>query len=581
MKRLLSAAGVVFLTALMFSACGGGGGGGSNGGGAPLATGLFSKTTPTAVSYNYYPWNTNDVKMQLLYPANQVNGSGNIKAIRFQLANNNGSAVTCPGTTIRLAHTLATALTTTFANNLAGGKGSFVTVLNVVTVTIPIGTMNSWFEIPFTTTFNYNGVDNLLVQIEKTAACSLDIATNTGNVASTRVYSYAADGNPAIGEYNAHTAGIGPDGDSNTLQFVFAGGTDAVIRSGAALYNVVPFSITSRHHVQMLHLASEINGSGPITGLGMVARGTTPTVAGSYKMTVKLGHALASALTTTFAANFKDSPVTVASAMTFTIPAGNPAGTVIWLPITGAFNYNGTDNLIVDIQVDAVTADNGWQARTSGANVRLLAYPGDTTGILDNQAYDTVFRFNGGTIDVLAADFAVNLSGSNQVFGTASAGGGQVQNLYDNTLLGTAGTINSVSVRLYNNSSTAATLTNFKVYMGHTGKAGYSLADSYASNMNENKLVYSGAFTIPAGLEAGDWITIPLQTPFTYDPSKNLSILFTSDNNNSGSTNLNVIASFTDPTRFPAYAVGTDDNAVFAPSWFYPGGVCVRLGITR
>jgi hypothetical protein len=81
------------------------------------------------------------------------------------------------------------------------------------------------------------------------------------------------------------------------------------------------------------------------------------TTANDYVVTVRLGHTTLSALAGSFAANFNSgAPVTVASGLSFKVPAGIPVGHPIWIPLSGVFNYNGTDNLIVDIEVSGARA---------------------------------------------------------------------------------------------------------------------------------------------------------------------------------------------------------------------------------
>ena len=82
-------------------------------------------------------------------------------------------------------------------------------------------------------------------------------------------------------------------------------------------------------HVQQHHLASDINGSGPITGIAMISNVTT-LVAASYTVNVTLGHTSLSTLTNTFADNFDSgNPLMIAAALTFNIPADVPGGTPV------------------------------------------------------------------------------------------------------------------------------------------------------------------------------------------------------------------------------------------------------------
>ncbi len=581
--------GAVLLLTSLLAACGGGDGGGfffppggGNGGAPPpLTAGTFVKTYGPAASVNSnYPFSDADIKHQTLYTASEVGGAGKISALHFRRSTAAATPVTCPNATVRLGHTSLSALTSDFASNI--DRSSLVTVLNNATVAIPAGAINTWFEIPFTTPFGYNGVDNLVVEIEKTAGCTNNVLVTffDGGVPGQRAYSIAADSNPDTAQHNQFTANA-VDVLQPWAKFTFAGGDDPVrYPVTQATGNSLPFAASSgNRHVQMLHLSDDINGSGPITGIAMISN-EAPTNAASYTVNIKLGHttlAAFTALANTFASNFNvGSPATVAIAATFTVPAGVPAGTPIWLPLSGTFNYNGIDNLIVDIEVTGtVTEDTRIAMDDTIAGRRLYAAVGAATGTVAAGAYHTVFRFNGAPVQVMPLTNSVNTL----VLGSTDPGG-QIQNLYDSTSLGTGGRITNVAVRLFGSTLTATSLANYKVYMGHTAKTQYNIADTYASNMDENMPVFNGTLTIPAGLKQGDWVSIPLQTPFTYDPGKNLSILFTSDFGAAG----NAVYEHVDSTRFPLHAGYRVDNAVDTggtPSWIYHGAVNVQLQIEK
>ena len=47
--------------------------------------------------------------------------------------------------------------------------------------------------------------------------------------------------------------------------------------------------------------------------------------------------------------------------------------------------------------------------------------------------------------------------------------------------------------------------------------------------MDDATIVFNGTFSMPAGLISGDWVEIPLTTPFAYNPTKNLVVQMASD----------------------------------------------------
>ncbi|MGA3280729.1 MAG: hypothetical protein ABSD50_07080 [Smithella sp.] len=238
-------------------------------------------------------------------------------------------------------------------------------------------------------------------------------------------------------------------------------------------------------------------------------------------------------MTTTYANNFNiGTPVVVANAQTFTVPAGVPYGTYVWIPIPdGTFIYDGTDNLIVQIETTAVTnaLEVWWLDSNLGTNTRVVGNPGDTVGsVTDGSQYLIKFRFAGGTVDVITG------GGSNESFPFSSTLNNKRQYLYFAEELGTKGTITKVACRLLSNSN-ASNYNNFTVVIGHTTSTSLGSA-MFSGNMADAQTVFSGTFTVPAGLGAGDWIEIPLSTPFAYDGKRNLVVQMstlagTADNN--------------------------------------------------
>lgn len=572
-KYAIAALMAVSIAALLV-ACGGGGGvPAAAPASAQLAVGTFTKQSGTTVNgNNIYPIAspTMDVKTQHLYYASEVGGSGKITKIRLQLGGANAVAVTCPNVTVTMGQTNLTALTTSFAGNVNTGQGSQVTVLNNAAITIPIGAANSWVDIPLTTPFDYNGVDNLVVGFESTTKCTGQVFFNIFNAATNRrAVATATDTVAGVAEYNSTTASV--DVTQNLMQFVFAGGDDVALaadRSGANLNTIAPAS-TGRS--QFLILASDINGSGPITGIQFKPSAALAGAAtATYKITLSHVPAATTALaSTTFASNVGTNPTVVANGVSVTLPVGT---TEWWVPLTGSFNYDGTSNLLIDVEA-TVTAGPFAVAYQNAGGSRIMTAPttSATTGLIYTRTLEPKLRFNGGQVVVAAAGI---IGSSGQPLGGQSPGG-QMQSLYTNDVLGTSGSINNVYVRL-STASVATSLTNYKLYMGHTTKQTLLITDSYASNMNENATVMSGTLTIPAGLQAGDWVKIPLSTPFTYDSTKNLSILFTTD---VGSANNNMVS-----TSIAGSSVGRNDNAVTSsgvPTWSYSSILDLKLDISK
>ena len=562
----------VCIIAFFISLTGCGGGGGSaavvNGDGA--AKGTFKKS----IAYNTSSWGNlfyghHTLRFHLLYRAEDIKGSGNISMLRFRLDDALLADVTCNNTTLKMGHTSAANLTTTFADAIETGQGSFVTLLDNATITIPAATAGSYFEIPLPSAFNYNGVDNLLIEISRSSACSGDVTLDIGT---------AVGYDATLRAIDSDTAASGVLYDNNmTVSFQFSGGDNEVTFSGAGS-DTHPFSDISQGKVQILYTPSEINGSGPISGIGFQMAGTS--LENDVTYTLKLGHA-ASLLSTTFADNFDvDTPVTLADNVSFTIPAGIPGGEYFWVPIPeGTFTYNGTDVLLLEIDVSSATAVTTLVCNASEPGRRAVGDSGaDIASSIDGHAYNTKFRFKGAPVQVMPTGD----SSSGQVLGgIVNTGAGQIQSLYTPDMVGTGGTVTDISVRLTMD-SVAATIPNYKIYMGSTAKNLLDIAETYDSNMElSSSLVFDGSFDIPAGLKAGDWLTIPLQTPFTYDPTRNMTIFFMAD---SGSPGNNRVSASSDVSWFPSHSVGLNDNATAVtgmPGWVFDGIVSVRLNISK
>lgn len=511
---------MAILAALALATCDDGGSSDSGGPGRePLPAGEFTREVALSVEtavvtelvsssipFRHYQW---------LYKPADIGGSGPVASIFFRRSGATASpGITCPHVTIKLAHTdvenlggAGTDMTLNIAN-----KGSAVTVLDDGTYTIPAGDTGEYFEIPLEAGFDYNGVDNLVVDITRTAVCSGDQDLWSGR-GSDSYTSRARSDDSGAPDTCSETAFFVPH-----VKFAFDGGDEIVVAGESTEDRYAPFSTeTSYQKVQLLYLAGEIGGSGPITGIALLSDAEW-TESETYTITVKMGHTDLSGLTTSFAANSNvGSPVTLADGIRFDVPAGLPRGSYIWLPLPdGAFTYNGTDNLVVEIMVSAASSGRFYVQNTGGTNRFLRGVPAAENGALSDVCYGVKFRFNGGTLDVIT-------SGSGEtanVFNTGTAGR---LNLYRACELGSAGTITSIACRMFNGHSSAQSYAGYRVLIGHSGLD--ALQEEPASgNFVDRSTAFSGIVSVPAGLVKGDWIEIPLSRPFFYDGKRNLAV---------------------------------------------------------
>jgi hypothetical protein len=523
----------------------GGGGGGGGGGSTPLADGTFEKYFAPDSSFGSQtgPFNTGAYRHYMhIYHASDIKGSGYIESIAFRLNDVLGADVTCPNTTIRLGHTSRTefdGVDNNFASYVEEGKGSLVTLVDDTTVTISAGSNGDYYILTLDSPFYYNGVDNLVVDVERTTACTGDVRNRLEN-------SLAYRGQLATGT-------VGPTGtaasSAQQIQLMFEGGVNPVeFAPLPGSSNSYPFGGSGK--VQLLYDATVINGSGPITGIAM-RTGFAVTTDQSYTYTMRVGHSTLTDLTTDFNGNFSGTPVTVADNLVFNVPAGIPVGDYIWIPMPNrSFNYNGSDNLIVEIDVSASTGTTWW-GKDDGLNMtRAHGVSGSVTAAgVDGPQYHISFRFNGGTMDVITAE--------DQSWGVpfVASVDHKTQIMFGAQQLGTGGRVTGISFRLAADSVfsdyPAAT-----VVLGHT--ANTVLSTTFADNMTDPRTVFSGTLNVPAGLKAGDWVTTTV-SGFTYDPTQNLVVEVTQD-------------------------AGTADNRILATNVDVPGASGVvtgpRVGLT-
>ena len=85
--------------------------------------------------------------------------------------------------------------------------------------------------------------------------------------------------------------------------------------------------------------------------------------------------------------------------------------------------------------------------------------------------------------------------------------------------IGTAGTINSISFHIAQAYTTAQTNT-YTVWMKHVTRETFATTEDYEP-VTAGDVVFNGEWTIPV-CEAGEWITLTLDTPFNYDGESNL-----------------------------------------------------------
>ncbi len=479
----------------------------------PLMSGTFTKSLEgSGVSYTTLFDAGMGRRYMFLLRANEINASGDISALAFQLDADNPAAFDCPETTLRMGHTGVSSLNATFDDNIGAsqGKGSFIAVIDNATLSIDSALAGEFVTIPLTTPFHYNGVDNLAFEIARPTAC-----TGATNI---RLQS-GVDTIAEIHDINAADAVTATFNNSNRIstKLVFSGG-DNTVEVEQLSTGFVAVAPASEGRSQFLLLPGDIVGSGPITGIAFKLRDPLPApLNGNY--TVILSHNAPEQTAfshTQFAMNLAEDAKVVADNLSVTVPAG---ATEFWLPITESFSYDGISNLVIDVQASALSG--AYQIISADTNsfrtVRNVVSSSATSGNLMNGTAEPRIRFHGSSIDRV-----IGTGGAESMTFSDSASGAIEQFLYHATELGSPGSITRIACRMTTLSSVAASYPNFEVTLSHTSEA--ALVGNPSLNLIQPQVVYSGEYLLPEGLIQGDWIEIQLTTPFEYNGIENLVI---------------------------------------------------------
>ncbi|HPI90838.1 MAG TPA: hypothetical protein PK859_16155 [Spirochaetota bacterium] len=103
-------------------------------------------------------------RYMMLYLADDIGTAGTITAIRFKRGTEMTTESTCTDMTFIMAHTTVDTLSTIFADNYTG---SAQTVIDQATVTVPAGPADEYFTFTLSQPFNYNGTDNLIIELKR------------------------------------------------------------------------------------------------------------------------------------------------------------------------------------------------------------------------------------------------------------------------------------------------------------------------------------------------------------------------------------------------------------------------------
>lgn len=459
------------------------------------------------------PFYTSAARYQMLAMASHIRSSGKIRAVGFsRLAAT--EEVTCTGVTVRLGHTNRTdisSMQTTFASNLDQDRGTSEVVLENGTVVIPAGQADAYFEVPFTSSFQFNGEDNLVIDVTSTA-CTHPVELHAHMISATAT----AGENRLIWVFDGASATGNTWPSVADMELHFESGAKGVVAPpGSGITGTdIPFN-TGGGRTHALYRAPELRGRGRITGLGMYL-GSSLSAEALTTVTVRLAHTTAEAVTTNLEANFTEQPTTVTNARALRLPSGFPARSLFWLPLDDIpFEYDGIRNLLVEYVIPKNLSFISISQQSPGGSALSQAYvdEGGGSSVLVSRP-ELQLRFGEPAADVVLTNGASS-SGEPALFEQS----GRRQFLYLASELGGPREITALSVRA-GGAFAPVSVGGLQLSLSHTDRR--ILATSFAANAPSPQVVYDGAFSIdPPGL-AGDWIRLPLQRPFLYNGRDNL-----------------------------------------------------------
>jgi len=296
-----------------------------------------------------------------------------------------------------------------------------------------------------------------------------------------------------------------------------------------SLSNSWPFNDSKTLRVQMVYLASNIKGSGHISGFSFVASTGEVVETVCNNVTVKLGHTTDTALTNTTGTD-SDYALAVEQGAGSYVPVLDDRKIVF--PVVGAgedvridlgteFYYNGKDNLVLEVE-SASMCDNTLDIQTgTPGGIRRLADEG--TDVRDSlNIYSVKFHFSGGVNEVVSEDRTGNAS----ILPRAPSGTGRVQTLLFASDIDGEGEITGIA---FDPASTTAltNVTDLTIRLAHVDNSITELASNFATNLSNAASVSivtnSISYQVPDGMSDHVWIPFTDET-FMYNGTGNLLV---------------------------------------------------------
>jgi hypothetical protein len=291
--------------------------------------------------------------------------------------------------------------------------------------------------------------------------------------------------------------------------------------------NSYPMNIADGKEVQLLYLPGDFNQPSPapagnISSISFRIADSYPLGPATYTdLTIKMGQSNITSFTG--GSLYTGTLTTVYYKATVTLTG--IAGEWMTVPLDTPFPYDPDQSLIIDIGQCDVTGAPGFslcftyltdnRRNWSLGGCPFIYFTSDNSVYHLGISYETVpFYYNYST------------NGYNNSFPWNIASGKEVQLLYlqgdfNQPSPAPAGNISSISFRIADTYPLGpATYTDLTIKMGQSTITSFTAGSLYTGTLTT---VYFRASVTLTGI-AGEWMTIPLDTPFPYDPAQSLII---------------------------------------------------------
>jgi hypothetical protein len=492
---------------------------------APPRSPLTISSLPDYYNYNIhgtnnsYPLNIESRKdVQLLYLPGDFNQpspapAGTIGSISFRIADTYPlEPTTYTDLTIKMGQSTIT--------SFSGSDfytGNFATVYYRASVTLT-GTAGEWMTIPLDTPFPYDPAQSLIIDIGQCGAPGVEGFSLCMTILADYRRNYSVGGCPFV--YSGSDASVYHIGISYVPDYYN-------YNTNGSTNNSFPLNIAGGKDVQLLYLPGDFNQPSPapagiIKSLSFRIADDYPLGPATYTdLTIKMGQSIITSFPGGSLYTGTLTTVYYRASATLTGLAGH------WMnvPLDTPFPYDPTQSLIIDIGQCGASGVSGYSlCQTTLTDNRRNWSVGGCPFVYYNS--NSAIYHLGITYETIPFYYNFNTNGSNNSFPLNIASGKDVQLLYlpgdfNQPSPAPAGNISSISFRTADSYPLGpATYTDFTIKMGQASITSFTEDDFYTGPMTT---VYDRASVTLTGI-AGQWMTIPLDTEFPYDPAQSLII---------------------------------------------------------